>query len=234
MVSTGITQQPGPALPAGGSVGQLLTKKSAADGDASWALAPGAAPAQVFLSGSWYDNRWIWPGSNYYSPTATAAVPLLGWVCVPVFLPRAVTVDMLAVNVSGNGASATAAGNTWAGVYPALADGSPATAPLFSGTSTVTASFTGNYGVPVSGAIPAGWSYLMFGAAGSLYAVGNPLYLFRSPWFNQPGAVPGTTGAAFHAVWGFSSATAAADNVTVPAWQANNSQYAPIISYHAV
>lgn len=140
------TGAPAAGVPAGGSAGQVLVKRSAADFDTGWGASGGGATGP--LPKFWYDGRF---NAVQAGTVLTLSTGVAYWT--PIFMPQATTITGLAVCASPSTSATVSlamAGATAAGLPAALL------APAQTVTGTGTISVTG-----LSIAVSQGWNFLV-------------------------------------------------------------------------
>lgn len=174
-VNTG--QQAPPGLPAGGAIGQFLTKTGAADGAVGWATPVGVSFTTWPVAGSFYDNRWpLW------SPASATVGPPAGTLYLPFYLPAPIAPSALFAFAVG-----AATTNVWTSLFTAGATGLPTTMLTSTGN-------TAGSGVSVGGTIasigtlqPGMYYFGLGGDGGNLFAAVDPTRMWSPMRANSTG-----------------------------------------------
>jgi hypothetical protein len=133
---------PGPGVATGGTAGQVLVKESSTNFDTAWL-------ETFFVEGLGLSGRWIGPqGRDTSNGTPSVIDQINGY---PLFLPKSLAVDRIAVNVATAGAANS---KIRLGAYKPNFDG---TFSLLFDAGTVDCSTTGAKEITINETLPAGW-----------------------------------------------------------------------------
>lgn len=214
MASVGRVTPPRPAVPSGGSAGQILGR----DGTAVTWLPTGGRSYLSLTSGTYLDNRWIqttYPTSAFSTSTQTN---YFSW-----WSPQSFSISNICLYANQRTANTTMTGSLHTS-NPTT--GQPASM-LASGTVAVTA--VGQVTIPCAATVPAGWSYIGINGSGSglsLTAGNSQFGTFRFPLGSASGP---HVGASDFAYWSQSGGGAPVDNPTVAFGTANTLSQLPLI-----
>lgn len=177
MGSTGVVKAPlVSAWPTGGTVGQVLTKRTSADYDLLWATSPTAA-VLAWPAGSFYDNRHSLPAGG----SSTITFPN-GTFFVPIWIPVPVTATGLRLYI---GATAPAAFKM--GLY-AISAATAGPGTLLGSGTTGTPAVNAAVSVAVTAtALTPGWYFVAYTGSGTGVAAGFPTDSSVVPFGFTPG-----------------------------------------------